>query len=622
MGLRLYTGDPPSLYDHVANRMAGFRLRVAYADPARLTWRCFAPEHVPPLAYGTLVTLADPGDATYSSDAEPLFAGHITSISPVGANEIEYVAYDPTYRAEQEVTVMNGDHSSGSVSPRAVFNCRIEQDDDWALSITTDATVKTIIENVLFNAQSELTPLKAAPASPTLPYVSSDMTAMDYKPQDKLVLQSIKMRTAIEQLLSLYPQYKLLWNPKDRKWRFTKPIDSTQVTITLNSYPMASGEPNGRWILAKQLQPQMERRATAVKYYSPDQIVDATITAAAGDLTELWSGADLAAFEPVGPTGVTLANYAGRRWQITDSTKRRMARRLKAATRVSTKQVIHGGQITDGNVLVTRPTLLVRYDPGGDWWLVNDFAFDVLTGTIYAQDFLYRYDPAANYYTAPVDAKLVYAYLSTPITARYPSSGHSGTVNSVAGLSIEDRVYDEMLATWYGNFTVVTDAARIAQFEKLAQNRQEAARDVVYTGGFVSIYGANRMDYEWIKLDRRVNIAGVDKDGGALTTGWEAIDAQVTEVEYDFDARTTTVMFSTDLMEQFLEDPENIRQLLREQAELFAAMLAANSGITLTINAPDFGFFSTASGLTSLNEDEFSQSSAYMAENNQRYGGG
>lgn len=623
MALLLYTGDPPSSYDWVANKFSDFKLRVTYADPARLSWRCFAPEHSPPLPYGTLVTLADSGDATYTSDAEPLFQGHIVTINPVGANEIEYVALDPTYRCDQEITIMNGDHSLSSVSPRAVYNCRIEQDDDWALSITTDGTIQDILENILFNAQSELEPLAASPTSPALPYVSTDLDNCDYKPQDKIVLESVKIRQGVEQVLSLYPQYKMLFDPKERQWRFYKPLASTQVTLTLNSFPQSSGNPSGRWVLAKQLQRQMEKRATAVKYYSPDQITDTTVTAAGGGLTEIWSAGDLAAFEPVGPTGVTLSNYAGRKWQITDPDKRRMARRLKDPTRVTTKQVIYGGQITDGNVLRTTPTLLVRYDPGGDWWMVNDFAFDVLTGTIHAQDFLYRYDPAANYYTAPVDAKLIYAYLSTPITARYPSgTSHSGTVNSVAGLSIEEKTYDEMLATWYSNFTVVTNAARIAQFEKLAQNRHEFMKDIVWTGGFVSIYGSNLMDYEWLKLDRRVNITAVDKDGSALTTGWEAINAQVTEVEYDFSARTTTVMFSTDMMEQFNEDPDQIRQLLKEESELFSAMLAANQGVRISINAPDFGFQATSGLLTgSLNEDDYNSSAAYMAENDPRYSG-
>jgi hypothetical protein len=60
-----------------------------------------------------------------------------------------------------------------------------------------------------------------------------------------------------------------------------------------------------------------------------------------------------------------------------------------------------------------------------------------------------------------------------------------------------------------------------------------------------------------------VNLAALDDDGGTLTTGWEAVGAIVTDVEYNFSDRTTQLTFSADQMETLGLDVQQLKDRLR-----------------------------------------------------------
>ena len=87
------------------------------------------------------------------------------------------------------------------------------------------------------------------------------------------------------------------------------------------------------------------------------------------------------------------------------------------------------------------------------------------------------------------------------------------------------------------------------------------------------------LDYTFARLDRRVNIAGVDGDGHPLPTGWESMAAIVTDVEYDFESQTSIIQFSSDQSELLGFDPERLKQQLRVGAGEIRVILDAMSTI-------------------------------------------
>ncbi|MCY2966285.1 MAG: hypothetical protein NT069_22075 [Planctomycetota bacterium] len=119
-----------------------------------------------------------------------------------------------------------------------------------------------------------------------------------------------------------------------------------------------------------------------------------------------------------------------------------------------------------------------------------------------------------------------------------------------------------MLAVGYEYNNPVTSVARVAQYQILADRLQEWLGDIIYTGG-ATLEG---LDYQWINLNRKVNLAGHDGDGASLTTGWESIGAYVTDVEYDFEERITTLTISSNQMELIGEDPELTKKKLNIKA--------------------------------------------------------
>jgi hypothetical protein len=173
-----------------------------------------------------------------------------------------------------------------------------------------------------------------------------------------------------------------------------------------------------------------------------------------------------------------------------------------------------------------------------------------------------QYGQTAEYvgqhFFPPNAAKLVWAKYVEPLSVRVPESGFEGTAYTIAGQAVQKDVYDESLAigTEYG--TPVTSVDRIAAMAALARAQLDKNKNIIWTGGCV----LDGIDYSWCRLNRRVNFSANDGAGGTVSTGWDAIDAFVTDVEYDFAERTTHLTFSSDRQELIGEDVAQLKQRL------------------------------------------------------------
>lgn len=82
------------------------KLSIGYSHASQLTFDVIAPEHTTPIERLAFIRIWD--DDTGQTSADPLFEGFVESVSPAGdGNRIRYTAFDPTYRANNIVTLMS-----------------------------------------------------------------------------------------------------------------------------------------------------------------------------------------------------------------------------------------------------------------------------------------------------------------------------------------------------------------------------------------------------------------------------------------------------------------------------------------------------------------------------------
>ena len=137
------------------------------------------------------------------------------------------------------------------------------------------------------------------------------------------------------------------------------------------------------------------------------------------------------------------------------------------------------------------------------------------------------------------------------------------------------------MAVGWENGTPVAEATRTAQFQELCQRVFEATSDVAFAGG-CTIAG---VDYDYWGLNLRINLAAVDANGSALTTGWEAINAVLTDVEIDYESRITTLTWNSDQLQFLKVDIE----FLKEQLKIDAKQFRRDYGPAITINTNGVG---------------------------------
>ena len=543
--------------DLTAEKIADVKLQISYAHPAKLEFSIYQRQHTVPIPYNSFVIFTD---TEYGGWSTPLFEGYVAEAAPTDSNEVRYTCYDATHRAGREIYVMSDSSIWSTVIPRRVYNCKIENDLDKAFEFESDATVGEILEDLLEFAYADLALINAAPAAifGGAAYDPADFAAMDMKPQEKVVFEGETLRSAIDRMLSYYPQYRMLFLPGVwtglRRWRFFDLHAAPTTTLTLNDFSTG-----GKHVLSMDLQRSLEGRYTAVKFYGPERTTYALAQVSDLSLDEGWSSQAENIFVQYGNTLAT--TDVGRKWQIADEEHRRLAKLLPADVAVP----IAGGFGSVGNLAYVNtrvPTLLVSWD-GTTYEQVPGISIDWRQGIITAPQNIYRYnDSSATPYMLPTHVKFHFAYFDEPYTARYPSSGYAGLAYDHFAVSVEKKIYDESLVVGYEFGYPVTSAERVTQFESLAENIWKTTSDTVHTGAIVLA----SLDYSFVRLNRRINIAAVDADGATLTTGWESINAILTDVEYDFTNRVTTLQFSSDQLEFLQGDPSALKEMLKIKA--------------------------------------------------------
>lgn len=553
----------------VTAKVGQIKLHYGYSGPSSLSFVCYQPQHTYPLIRNTFLKFWDDSDVTQSESA-PIFEGWVEEIEPIGSNEIGYTCYDPTRRSANRFGIMSHQWQDASdltgfplpglgSYPRLVFNSKIDNDDDYAFERGHDLTVGNMIATILEDCLPPLYFTQATsgdgttPTGYNLPYVSGDLDAMTFKPQEKEVFESDNVRSALERLLRYYPTWKLLWYPGVRKWRFGDVTASPQYTLTLN-------DPNATYpVLSMQLHRSFEKRHTAVWFFGPETSYHFEASLGAGTLT------DLSAPEPVLQNNIaTCCDVPCKsKWQITFVSDRRVSRMLPEPYPV---------QISDYQIVWTRAATLQGYWPAtsagsAGWRPIYGWHLDAQAGILdLTGACVYRYNPSPAggqpNYENPTDIKFVYGLYDNPIQVRYPSSSFAGSAYTIAGLESELQIYDEMLSVGYEWNQPVTSAARLAQYQILAQYLHKYYSDIVYTGG-LTLEG---IKYDWAPLNARINLAAVDANGDPLTTGWEDINAILTDVEFDYDQNITTLTFSSDHLSLLGIDMDLLKKRLKIKA--------------------------------------------------------
>ena len=367
-------------------------LTVSYDGPRTLNFRVHCPEHELPFSWQEFIVVADE-EYKNGDHSTPIFEGWTTNPEPGDdAREVKYTAYDATHRAGEEITVMSGPASSNNEVPRLVFNCKIEQDEDFAYQRLFDATIGEMIEVLLSDPWILLWPLYAAPHPSQFPgkpaYDAQDLTDLDLKPQDKVVFDNVNLRTALTTLLGHYPQYRMLFHcgPFRRQWRIVNVKNSPQRTLNLGDPDINHQEDH--IVLSLDLSRTLDHRATAIKLYGPRAMEPSEVSQSAGTLLPLWTPAEQSAALAVGPNFAS-AMYAnvGRRWQIKDEEKRRMALQMPEEILVPATEEL-GGNMAFART--TSPSLQATWDQGKTWYNVKGWRADRFEGIVTAPTQLFN----------------------------------------------------------------------------------------------------------------------------------------------------------------------------------------------------------------------------------------
>jgi hypothetical protein len=560
--------DPVVSLDMAGLGIAQVKLQVSYSGPSVLSFVMYAPQQSMPLgAGGFIIFWDDQGvtDGVPHTPANPTFEGFIEPPSPGDdSNIVRITCLDATNKAAREIRVMSQPWVAGNppttglgAVPRLVFNAFIQGDDDYIFSRAGFLTTGNIMAT-LFDEAKPMTDFWNASTVGSPAYSSSDLNGFTYIPEDKVVFEGQTLRSALQSILQWEPAVKLCYFPGIRVWRFLNVYNATQRTVTLNQFTNPAGV-----VMSFSLNLSMKDRATAVNVYGPAETIQQTLHWSSGGLTNTSGAAVLQTWED--PSG-THTTPSLSQFTITNPQCQRVARKLLFPV-TSAIPGIGLGSANGTSYQTIFPLLEGTYD-NATWFPIVISNIDgqngvINIGSIPSLTITPATSPSSQTIFAPVDVRLTYVYFGTPMSVRQPASGYSGTANTVAGAITELRLYDEMMAIGYNPWgTPVTSADRIAKYEVLANKMLEQRQNIVYSGG-ISLAD---MQYDWIRLNRCINLAALDENGSVLTTGWEAINAIVTDVEYDYSSMLTTLQFSSDHLELAGFDPDFLRKRLKIRA--------------------------------------------------------
>lgn len=573
--------------DLVALCVAFQNLQFGYSHPHVLSFKVTAPCHTAPLARNAFIIFWDndgvlPDGTTPQDEDHPIFEGFLEDVKPGDdSNTVNYTAYDPTHLGAKMVPIMSAAWQEGNFSgptrpakaigavPRLVVNCANDADDDFAFSRGGLATAGNIIAAILEDQYQPLYWIHAAPGDGTnagngLAYVWTDeLERLFTIPQEKIVHESSTIRAAITQILTrFHPEWRMYWQPGTRQFRFANVSGSPQLDLKFND-PTST-----RKILGVQIEPTTEGRYGAIEFRGPE-----TLTVQMFNWTE---GSGSNTLLPVG-SGVVLETYtnssgshdaiAYTQFQIVDPTVRRGGKLFPYPYELV---------MTDNIMTYRGPVLQLSFD-GGSTWTSSNAWFDHYNGIAYWDQPVYvGVSPApvagsTQRLFPPNAVRLVWAPYLDPIIVRSPGpeSGFGGadgsfigTAYTVGNLPAEYDLYDDMLAVGYEYGTPVTTSYRRAQFQNLADSLLFERKDIAWVGNVV----LNGLLWEFAWLGLRINFTAQDANGDPLTTGWEGINAWVTDAEYDLENGITTLTFSSDQMTNIGLDVQGLKERLKIKA--------------------------------------------------------
>lgn len=549
--------------DLAVARVGNFKLKVSDSHAAVLEFDVLQAQHTFPLGLRKYISFWDDAattpDGVPQSLGNPLFEGFIWEVQPTDSNGIHYVAYDPSHLSGREVPVMSTAWRAGitppqpglGAVPRLILNATIDSDADYAFERAHDLSVGQIIALVFDDAIVPLRWYQAAPTSTTA-YVPAELDLFVYVPQEKIVSTNESIRAFIDRLTQQhYPEYAFRWDPGSRYWKWYSRLTAPSVTLTLND-PAAANT-----VLSMELHRSLEGRYPAIKFYGPETAGPTGIYSTLdGSLSITSPPTILETFTDSHGTG-TVNAYT--QFQITSVNQRRGARRLPTLFWVREHEFFMVG--------TQSPSFEITFDGGQTWQGLESVWFDFQNGTANIPDGLYPYfwsdhrlDPnSSQHFWTPNGYRLIWAPYRDPLIVRRPPTGFVGTSHTVAGQTSELHIYDEMLAVGYNRVGIpVTTATRVAQFECLGDNLLAARKDIIYTGGCV----LDGLRYEFCKLQRCINLAAVDANGNSLLTGWEDINAILTDVEFNFAEQTTTLTFSQEALAAWGDNIDLLKQRL------------------------------------------------------------
>jgi hypothetical protein len=574
--------------DLPAIRAGKFKLNVSYKSPASLSWSCMVAQQNTPIPRGAFIRVwtdgNDPSGTAFSS-SNPLFEGYVDVVEPGSESlGVNYTAYDATYRATKLATIFSAAWPAGTLPstppvrpddavPRLIYNVCITNDPDWAHQVGAQGTLGQVVAGILEWCYQPLLWSDAAPGDGTddpvpTAYNSSDLTWLTVKPQDKLDFASEGVRSALDRLNRYEPRMRILFDPSTRLWRVVDLASAPTITVTLNdkdaTYP----------VLSISLRPSTENCVTAVSIYGPPNPETAILdwedpvnpygTDPTSPDAEIIPVSETEVIESFVTAGGTFAARWWRTWQIVDADQRAGALLLPDPYTYQLAPTLFAQ--TD------RPTVLLSWDGGSTWLRWDAWYGDQNAGTItFTSIPAYKIVDENGNGTVPASTqkwhlpnalKLIWAPFGEPLQVRAPVTGYEGTAYTEAGLAIEDYQNDEALMIGREFGRPVTSYARREAFQKYAQTLLDQRKDIVWVGG-AQIDG---LDWRYCRLNKRVQIAAENANGGTLTTGWEAINAWVTDVEYDLDLKTTQLTFSGDRLSLFGIDESLLKTQLNIKA--------------------------------------------------------
>lgn len=447
-----------------------------------------------------------------------------TAIDPTGYTNVPLMSFGWELDGSDVVPVTGG-------RPYFAVNCWVDNDQDWVFQADYGLTVGQIIKLMLDYSTPGLR-VEHSCNYGDVPYVIGDLNALTTIPQEKFVCESEGPRSAIQRLLrQYYPTHRLVWEPGTRYWRIKNLKTVSEVTFTLN-HPTETdvvlthqlhrsvedrytaveiyGPPVAiQWdqyhshpTTSTTLASSCSAGATSISvtsatgFYVGGTIVFSNeaceITAISGTtltvVPTLFAHASGATVGPgaectldnggltdisTGPVlevwGAGVQVYGKNRYQVTDSTRRRMLSVLKDPYTAENFGAISGSPSTGYSVhslgyeTTYQPCLQAKWPDNnmgnGEWQTIRGVTFDHRTGIVYMPDGIYlnRWNPVppvtggltGPHSEEPENVRLIYCSPGDPPLARYPSSGYSGTAYSVANIEKVKRINDDLFSLEY-----------------------------------------------------------------------------------------------------------------------------------------------------------------------------